>query len=131
MITWGKKLVNVIVWFLKRNTKAIGYADDTTICIKDDVGIIEVFNVIKKFVDASNSRINIKKTKVYGFGDWNNRIIWPIANLKIEVDYFTTLGITFSCNYDLALNNTWSQIVNKFGMLLTYTHCLWNCRKQL
>ena len=97
----------------ERNTKTIGYADDTTICIKDDVGIIEVFNVIKKFVDASNSKINIKKTKIYGFGDWSNRVNWPIENLKIEMEYFSTLGITFSANYDNALSITWNKVCNK------------------
>ena len=29
------------------------------------------------------------------------------------MDYFTTLGVAFSCNYDLALRITWIKIVNK------------------
>ena len=91
----------------------IGYADDSTIIVKDDEGFVETFEIIKKFVKASNSKLNIQKTKVYGFGLWEKRLNWPIADLKVEVDYFKTLGITFSCNYNLALNNTWSQITTK------------------
>ena len=32
------------------------------------------------------------------------------CQLKVEMDYFTTLGIAFSCNYDSALRNTWIKI---------------------
>ena len=94
-------------------TKILGYADDTSIIVKDDEGIIESFKIVQNFEKSSNSKLNISKTKIYGFGLWENRILWPIKNLKIEMDYFKTLGITFSCDYNTALNNTWTQIVNK------------------
>ena len=91
------------------NNKAVGYADDTTICVKNDEGIVETFNIIDKFQKASNSKINLKKTKMYGFGGWDRRIDWPIQGLKVENDSFTTLGITFSTDYDLAMNKTWGK----------------------
>ena len=47
---------------------------------------------------------------MYGLGEWKERVNWPINGLKIEVDHFTTLGITFSCDYDLALNYSWRKI---------------------
>ena len=94
-------------------TKILGYADDTSIIVKDDEGIIESFKIVQNFEKSSNSKLNISKTKIYGFGLWENRILWPIKNLKIEMDYFKTLGIIFSCDYNIALNNTWTQIVNK------------------
>ena len=100
-----------------KEIKAIGYADDTTVCIKNDEGLIETFQVIDKFINASNSKINIKKTKIYGFGDWRNRLNWPIQELKIEVDYFCTLGITFSTNYDTALKITWDKVCKKVKMV--------------
>ena len=96
-----------------KQTKNLGYADDTSIIVKDDDGIIESFRIIHNFEKGSNSKLNIQKTKIYGFGSWENRLIWPINNLKVEMDYFTTLGIAFSCNYNEALKNTWTQIINK------------------
>ena len=96
-----------------KQTKNIGYADDTSVIVKNDEGFTETFRIIKLFEKASNSKLNVLKTKVYGFGLWENRIIWPISNLKIEVDYFKTLGITFSCDYNIAVSNTWEEIATK------------------
>ena len=90
--------------------KKIGYADDTTLFVKDEDSFIEVFSIINDFERATNSKININKTKLYGLGEWKGRVHWPIDGLKIEVDHFTTLGITFSCDYDLALNYSWRKI---------------------
>ena len=96
-----------------KQIKNIGYADDTSVIVKNDEGFTETFKVIKSFEKASNSKLNVQKTKVYGFGLWKDRTIWPISNLKIEVDYFKTLGITFSCDYNIAVNTTWEEITNK------------------
>ena len=94
-----------------QKTKEIGYADDTTICINDDEGFLEAFKLINMFERASNSKINIKKTRIYGFGDWSWRTIWPIKDLKTEFDYFNALGICFSTDYDKALRTQWTKIV--------------------
>ena len=71
------------------------------------------FKLLDRFQKASNSRLNFRKTKVYGFGEWENRVNWPINDLKVEMDYFTTLGITFSCKYEIAIDKTWQMILNK------------------
>ena len=63
-----------------KQTKNLGYADDTSIIVKDDEGIVANFEVIKNFEKESNLKLNIQKTKIYGFGLWKDRIIWPIAN---------------------------------------------------
>ena len=101
-------------------TKEIGYADDTTICIKDDEGFLESFKIISMFESASNSKINIKKTRIYGFGNWNWRTNWPIIGLKTEFEYFNALGIMFSTDYDKALHATWKKIYEKIknGLLV-------------
>ena len=91
----------------------IGYADDTNIFTKDDESFLEIFKMFGKFEKATNSKINLKKTKVYGFGKWKDRTNWPINDIKVEIDHFYTLGIFFSCNYDNALNLMWNCIFNK------------------
>ena len=96
-----------------KQVKNVGYADDTSILVKNDEGFLGVFNLLDRFQKASNSKLNLRKTKIYGFGEWDNRINWPIKDVKIEMEYFTTLGITFSCKYDVALDKTWNMILNK------------------
>lgn len=64
--------------------------------LKDDESFIEVFHIINKFELASNSKINLKKTKLHGLGGWKNRVNYPINGMKVELDHFSTLAITFS-----------------------------------
>ena len=102
----------------QKQIKHTGYADDTSIFVKNDEGFVESFKIIENFGKATNSRLNIHKTKIYGFGLWGDRINWPIAEVKIEVGYFRTLGIAFSCDYDSALDKTWLQIYNKLKNII-------------
>ena len=101
MVMLGKKVLEV------------GYADDTNIFTGDDCSFVAIFELLNKFERASNSKINIKKTKVYGFGRWNARVNWPIGGIKVELDYFSTLGITFSVDYNLALETMWNTVCIK------------------
>ena len=91
----------------------MGYADDTNIFTSDDRSFVEIFRIIHLFEVATNSKLNIKKTKVYGYGNWKNRIHWPVNDLKVEVDYFSALGIIYSSDYDTALNTMWTNVYNK------------------
>ena len=99
--------------FPGNSIKEIGYADDTNLVVSDDQSIIEDFKILNKFEKATNSRVNIDKTRVYGFGKWEKRKNWPIQNLRVEEECFMTLGIYFSVDYDIALNNMWKYIYNK------------------
>ena len=95
------------------NISELGYADDTNLFVCDDNSILEIFKIFNQFEKATNSKINIRKTKIYGYGKWANRRNWPIADLKVEVEYFSTLGIVFSTNYKKALDTMWTGIYNK------------------
>ena len=90
-----------------------GYADDTNIFTNNDQSFLEVFKIFNLFEKATNSKINVNKTTVYGFGNWKGRTLWPVQGLKIEIDYFSTLGITFSEDYDKALEVMWHKVFNK------------------
>ena len=93
--------------------KCLGYADDTTCFVRNIKSIKEIFALLEKFVKASNSKLNVNKTKIYGFGEWNGKMDWPVAGLKVEQNYFKTLGINFSNDYGVAIDATWQQITNK------------------
>ena len=93
--------------------KEIGYADDTNVIASSDDSFLEVFRIFGQFEKATNSKMNLKKTKVYGFGRWEKRRIWPIKELKVEEEYFTSLGIHFSSHYDISLRSMWKYIYDK------------------
>ena len=102
---------------MKINGKDIlqtGYADDTNIFTKDNESFLEFFKILGFFEKATNSKLNVRKTTVYGFGNWKGRTIWPVPELKTEVDYFSTLGIMYSENYDKAIEVMWYRVYNKF-----------------
>ena len=58
--------------------KCLGYADDTTMFIRSIRCIQAIFAILKKFEKATNSKINIDKTKIHGFGEWRGRVDWPV-----------------------------------------------------
>ena len=93
--------------------KNLGYADDTTLFVIDEKSLIEIFNILYMFVEASNSKLNIKKTKIYSYGNWQGRLQWPVKDIKVELEHFKTLGITFSTDYNKALDLTWKDICRK------------------
>ena len=73
----------------------------------------ESFDMLKKFEKATNSKLNIKKTKIYSFGNWHERVVWPVNEIKIEMEYFKALGITYSVDYDKAVDIQWKNIYTK------------------
>ena len=91
----------------------VGYADDTTFFITDEQSLNEIFNILNLFQNASNSKLNIRKTKIYSFGKWQGKLQWPIKDIKVEIEHFKTLGITFSTDYNRALDLTWNDIYKK------------------
>ena len=86
-----------------RKVLEVGYADDTNVITGDDSSFIEIFNMLNRFRKATNSKLNIKKTKVYGFGNWSKRLNCPVSDVGVEVEYFFTLGMLFSTNYDISI----------------------------
>ena len=73
--------------------KILGYADDSTLLIKDEQSLIEAFKLISKFEKAMGCRLNRNKTKIFGVGNWKDKTQWQINEFQIENEYFYTLGI--------------------------------------
>ena len=93
--------------------KILGYADDTNILITSNESIIEVFSLISRFEEATGSKLNRNKTKIFGIGTWKNRDQWPLQDFKIEKDHLYTLGIYHSNNYNNCVDKNWSEIISK------------------
>ena len=93
--------------------KILGFADDTTILVKNDQSISHLFKIFEIFEKASGIKINISKTKILGFGEWKDRKTWPIQNIATVTDRISILGITYTFNLKKSIEISWSEILAK------------------
>ena len=69
--------------------------------------------IILNFEHATGATLNRNnKTKIFGLGKWKNREHWPIAWLKVDTEYFFTLGVYHCNSYALTLEKIWSTCLN-------------------
>ena len=93
-------------------TTLLGYADDTTVLILNNESLIEMENIVSHFEKATGAILNCNnKTKVFGLGKWKNREQWPIPWLKVETNYFFTLGVYHTNSYQLTIDKNWSNCI--------------------
>ena len=83
----------------------------TNALITNGESLIELINIISKFENATGANLNKNKTKIFGIGKWHNRDQWPVPWLKVEKQYFHTLGVYHSNNYNLTLDKNWSSCI--------------------
>ena len=57
--------------------------------------------------------MNIRKTRIFGFGQWRGRDIWPYPNIKVETTSINILGITYTHEIDMAIEISWSEVLSK------------------
>ena len=100
-----------------KETKLLGFADDTSIFVNSILSIISVFNILKDFGNASGIQVNNKKTKIMGFGGWMDRTEWPISDLKTQSSDITILGIIFCREINVAINLTWDKILSNIRIM--------------
>ncbi|CAL4115984.1 unnamed protein product, partial [Meganyctiphanes norvegica] len=96
-----------------KEIKLLGFADDSSFFVKSDISIVYIFTILKHFELASSIKLNINKTKIIGFGNWQGRTQWPYADIKVEISDISILGITYAHSLDHAVDISWSNIVEK------------------
>jgi hypothetical protein len=102
-------------------TKVRGYADDTAVYVRDIESVDNTINLVQRYGQASESRINLNKTQILVCG--------PLiaqkprnSNLRFEIDKIKLLGVWVG-NNDTSEDN-WRPVVNK----ITNTLRLWSFR---
>ena len=75
-----------------------------------------------KFESATGCKLNKTKTKIFGLGPWRDRPVWPLPWLQGYTGSFTTLGILFSDDYEIAVNSSWTNILCKIKNTLASFH---------
>lgn len=96
-----------------KTRKLLGFADDTSVIVSTENSILACFDIIKSFEAGSGLTLNNKKTKLFGIGQWRERLIWPINNINILKDEICILGITFMNDFDKAVLTSWSKVIQK------------------
>ena len=91
----------------------MGYADDTTIFVVSVLSMIFVFTILNHFQLASSIKLNMNKTKIFGFGDWKDRHDWPYKEVTVKTSNITILGIIFSNHFNEAVEAQWSDVLSK------------------
>lgn len=52
-----------------KQTKLLGFADDTTIFVKTEQSFSYIFQILEYYERASSVKLNMKKTCIFGFGE--------------------------------------------------------------
>ena len=108
--------------------KILGYADDSTLLIRDDESLLEIYNLIIQFEKAMGSKLNKNKTRIYGMGNWKHRDQWPLDWIQVENEHFYTLGIYHSNDYNSCVDQNWNVTINK---IMQHSNMLLNRRLSL
>ena len=96
-----------------RETKLLGFADDTTIFVKTELSITYIFYILEYFEEASSIRMNVSKTRIFGFGEWRGSENWPYPHIKVEVSSINILGITYAHEINTSVDIAWSDVLLK------------------
>lgn len=89
------------------------FADDTTIFVKTETNIIFIFHILEYFNEASSIKLNVRNTRIFGFGEWRDRDNWPYPNIKVEMESINILGITYAHNINDAVDISLSAVLHK------------------
>ena len=94
------------------------YMDDATIIIKQNRCFKEVIKELEAYENASEAKVNYKKTKGLWTGNWKGRRVSPLSNVKWTSGDVKNLGIFFGNeNPDY---KTFEEIVPVFKRRLSY-----------
>ena len=97
---------------------SVHYMDDTTIIIKQNRCFKEVIKELELYEEASEARVNYKKTKGLWTGSWKGRRTSPIEGIKWTSGDLKNLGIYFG--NETPAFKTFQDIVPEFKKRLGY-----------
>ena len=78
--------------------------------------------MLKYFESASGIKLNAQKTKIFGFGSWQGRTVWPYE-LKVEVSKIDILGVTYTHDIKQSINISWTDVITKIKRHISLLKC--------
>ena len=92
-----------------------GYVDDTEVFCSDDSDFLAIDECVALFEQVSGAILNrSKKSVVLGFGQWKDRVEWPLKWLK-TVKMHKVFGFYLHPDYDVIIEKNWSIQLQKFS----------------
>ena len=64
-------------------------------------------------MEASSIKLNMRKTRVFGLGEWKGHVNWPYTHIKAEITHINILGITYAHEINAAIDISWSDVLLK------------------
>ena len=116
LLNYGLKLPNGL------DLAVLGYADDSTVYVNCDDGIVECFNVIHDFELATSALLNKSKTSIVGLGKWAGKRDWPVSGLRSLQDSCKILGIVYDNDYQKAVKVNWEIIESSITKCIGIFH---------
>jgi len=107
----------------KEEIKGLSYADDMMTVVTTDLSIEHLFNLIEKYEQSTNAKINIEKTEALWVGKWATRIDKP-NNLKWVANHVKFVGVHIGNNRDETSKVTFSESMDSIKYKLSY----WNSK---
>ena len=117
---------------IRKNNKIIGYkygrnkehkiaqyADDMTVLITTIASIDELFKLLIKFGEATNSKLNKSKTEALWVGSWRNNSEKPL-NLKWTNDKVNFTGVYVGNDRNGCSTQGFSEVFDKIKSKLAY-----------
>ena len=101
--------------------KLLGYADDTNVFICREVDLIALNEILDMYCEVTGAKINVRKTKIMGFGEWRNKITWPGNRYTPELSSLKCLGINYYNEWEETIKNNWLLIERKIN---THIRCV-------
>ena len=62
--------------------KVLGFADDSNLLVLDMQSLVHIIDIVRDFENATGSKLNRHKTKIFGAGSWKGRNQWPLNWLQ-------------------------------------------------
>ena len=113
----NRKIVGVK--YDNKEHKELSYADDLSIVITEIDSIDDIFETLRKFGKATNSKINVDKTEALWLGKWKNNSIKP-RNLKWSNTMVKSVGIYFGNDRGEAEKQGFEEIKEKIKNKLKF-----------
>lgn len=102
------------------------YADDTTFFVADSNSIVEIYNTFSIFSNFSGLKLNNAKCEICGIGakKGDKTALCGFRNVDLTTDSIKVLGVHFSYNDAICLQNNFIAVVKKIEKVLQ----VWNMR---
>ena len=64
----------------------------------------------------------MKKTRIFGFGEWRGRTNWPYPHINVEIISINILRIIYAHDINTAIDVSWSDVIFKIKQKIGILH---------